>query len=340
MPETSGCKYAGMARSGPPVSTLKEASMAGPQRPQPDPDDLCLGCDEQPPGISIRPLSHGDLQALLAHLNHQEHGRDAGRLAGTAGRRPPAGGPVVAVRVRASVGRPGASAHAEYRRRRATERARWTHGLPWRAAVVLAAGVTAGLLGAQLTPDLAALAGVAVAAGLAWLLRFRVSPDTLAWRRGAAGERRTARLLAPLERHGWAILHDLAIPGTQANIDHLAIGPGGVVVIDTKQYQGRLRLDRYGMVWHGRHLLVSALRKVRWATDQADEVLGIADITVAAIVAVHGASVPWGMLQADGVTIVPVRRVPDLLQTLPPTLGPERVAWLADRARLRFRSAA
>jgi hypothetical protein len=136
------------------------------------------------------------------------------------------------------------------------------------------------------------------------------------------------------------VLHDLAIPGTAANIDHLVIGPGGVVIIDSKHYRGRLRLDSYGMVWHGRHLLVSALRKVVWEADQADEVLGIADVQVAAVVAVHGASVPWGCLQADGVTIVPARRVPDLLQSLPPILGPERVAWLADRARLRFRPAA
>jgi hypothetical protein len=199
--------------------------------------------------------------------------------------------------------------------------------------------VTVGLLGAQVATGLAGLLVVVAAAGLGWRLRFRPSADTLAWRRGAAGERRTAKLLAPLERHGWAVLHDLAIPGTQANIDHLVIGPGGVVVVDSKQYRGRLWLDCYGMVWHGRHLLVSALRKVRWEADQADEVLGIADVQVAAIVAVHGASVPWGRLQADGVTIVPARRVPGLLQALPPILGPERVAWLADRARLRFRAA-
>ena len=159
-------------------------------------------------------------------------------------------------------------------------------------------------------------------AGLGWRLRFRPSADTLAWRRGATGERRTARLLAPLERHGWAVLHDLAIPGTAANIDHLVIGPGGVAVIDSKQYLGRLRLHRDGMVWHGRHLLVSVLRKVLWEADQADEVLGIAEIVVAGIVAVHGASVPWGRLQADGVTIVPARRVPGLLQELPAILGP------------------
>jgi hypothetical protein len=110
--------------------------------------------------------------------------------------------------------------------------------------------------------------------------------------------------------------------------------------VDSKQYRGRLRLDRDEMVWHGRHLLVSALRKVLWAADQADEVLGVADVQVAAVVAVHGASVPWGLLQAEGFSIVPARRVPDLLQAVPWMLGPERVAWLADRARLRFRAAA
>jgi hypothetical protein len=305
--------------------------MARPQ-PNPDPDGIWPSCDDEEPGVSIRPLRHADLAALLDQHNHHKDQGDILRSGVPA--------PVLAVRVRASVGRPGASAAAEYRRHRTAERARWTHGLPWRVAAVLATGVTAGLLAAQLAPDLAGLLAVAAAAGLGWRLRFRPSPDTLAWRRGAAGERRTARLLAPLERRGWVVLHDLAIPGSAANIDHVVIGPGGVLVVDSKQYRGRLHLDRYGMVWHGRHLLVSALRKVRWQADQADQVLGIADITVAAIVAVHGASVPWGLLQADGVTIVPARRVPDLLQALPPVLGPERVAWLADRARLRFHAAA
>ena len=113
-----------------------------------------------------------------------------------------------------------------------------------------------------------------------------------------------------------------------------------MLVIDSKLYRGRLRVDGYGMVWHGRHLLVSALRKVLWEADQADEVLGVADIQVPAIVAVHGASVPWGVLQADGVTVVSARRVPHVLRALPPVLGPERVAWLADRAWLRFHAAA
>jgi Nuclease-related domain len=304
-------------------------------QPLPDPDGCWPSCGDERPGVSIRPLSHADLAALLDHLGQHDRDRDPDDAVGSA---VPA--PVVAVRVRASVGRPGASAQTEYRRRRAMEWAAWTRSLPWRATAVLAAGVSAWLATTQVAPHLAAAAGAAVAGGLGWLLRFRSSPDTVAWRRGAAGERRTAHLLAPLERRGWAVLHDLAIPGSKTNIDHLVVGPGGVVVIDAKQYRGRLRLDCYGLLWHGRHLLVAALRKVRWAADQADEVLGVADITVAAIMAMHGASVPWGRLQADGVTVVAAQRVPDLLCALPPVLGPERVAWLADRARLRFRAAA
>jgi hypothetical protein len=157
-----------------------------PPQPTPDPHSRWPSCDDPQPGVSIRPLRQADLAALLAHLD-QHHGQDPADPLESGG---PA--PVLALRVRASVGRPGASAVAEYRRRRAGELAGWTGSLPWRAAIVLAAGAAAGLLAAQLLPRISALAGVTVAAGLAWLLRFRVSADTVAWRRSAAGERRTA----------------------------------------------------------------------------------------------------------------------------------------------------
>jgi hypothetical protein len=209
--------------------------MASPARPFPyEPDD-----DDQP-GLSIRPLAHHDLDAILAHL---EHDRDS-LLAGTSANRP-----VVALRVRATVGRPGASAHAAYQARRAGELAGWLRGLPWRAAAMLGAGVAAELL----APRLSLLAGVGAAGVAGWVLRFRTTPETRAWRRGAVGERRTARLLGRLERHGWAVLHDLAVPGSRANIDHLAIGPGGVFVVDSKLYTGRLHLAPGGSLWHGRY---------------------------------------------------------------------------------------
>jgi hypothetical protein len=302
--------------------------------PIPDPDGRWPACDDEQPGVSIRPLSHADLAALLAHLHH-DHGQDLDDDP-----RWPAAPPVVAVRVRATVGRAGASAQAACRRRRAAEWAAWTRSLPWRAAVVLAAGGSIGLLAAQVAPRLAGAIGLTAAAGLALALRFRISPETSAWRRGAAGERRTARLLRRLEQRGWVVLHDLAVPGSAANIDHLVIGPGGVVVIDSKQYRGRLQLDPNGLLWHGRHLLTMTLRAVRWEADQADEVLGVADVQVASVVAVHGATVPWAGVTVDGVTVTPANRLLDVLQARPPVLTAAQVAWLADRARIRFRSAA
>jgi hypothetical protein len=283
--------------------------------------------DDEPPGLSVRPLSDADLDAILA-------GAAADRDSLLA--RTPADRPVVALRVRATIGRPGASAEATYQARRAGELAVWLHGLPWRAALTLCAGVAAGLL----APRLGLLAGVAAAGLVGWALRFRPSPGTRAWRRGATGERRTARLLGRLDRHGWAVLHDLAVPGSRANIDHLAIGPGGVFVIDSKLYTGRLQLGPGESLWHGRYPLAPVLRAVRFEADQAAQVLATPGIEVVPLVAVHGAEVPWGRLVVDGVPVVTARRLPELLRRLPAVLGPERVAALADAARVHFHAAA
>jgi hypothetical protein len=287
--------------------------------------------DEDRPSGSVQPLSQADLQAILAHLNNNDLDQ---LLAGTSADRP-----VVAVWVRATVGQPGGSAQARWRQARATEWAAWTRTLPWRLAVTLGIGA-GGALGNLVAPRLGLVVGALAAVATGWGLRFRPSPDAVAWRRGAAGERHTARLLGPLERHGWAVLHDLAVPGSRANLDHLVIGAGGVFVIDSKQYRGRLQLDASGRLWHGRYPLAPVLRAVSFEADQAAQVLPDPGVVVRPIVAVHGAQVPWGKVVTDGVPVVPARRLPSMLRQLPAVLGPERVADLADQARVRFHAAA
>jgi hypothetical protein len=285
--------------------------------------------DQDRPSGSVQPLTQADLQAILAHLTN-----DPDQLLASTS----VGSPVVAVRVRASVGRPGGSAQAKWRRSRAAEWAAWIRTLPWRVATILGIGAGGGVLGSLLVPRLGLLVGGLAALVAGWGLRFRPSPDARAWRRGAAGERRTARALGPLERQGWAVLHDLAVPGSQANIDHLVIGPGGVFVIDSKQYRGRLQLDPAGRLWHGRYPLAPALRAVEFEADQAAQVLADPQVVVP-IVAVHGAQVPWGKVVINGVPVVPARRLPSILRQLPAVLGPERVATVANQARIRFRAA-
>jgi Nuclease-related domain len=201
-------------------------------------------------------------------------------------------------------------------------------------------GAAGGVLGSLLGPRLGLVLGGLAAAAAGWGLRFRPSLEGIAWRRGASGERRTARLLAALERQGWVVLHDLAVPGSRAHLDHLVIGPGGVFVIDSKQYRGRLRLDPSGRLWHGRSPLAPSLRAVSFEADQAALVLPDPDGVVVPIVAVHGAQVPWGKVVTQGVPVVSARRLPSMLRALPAVLGPERVAILADQARVRFHAAA
>jgi hypothetical protein len=147
--------------------------------------------DEDRPSGLVRPLSHADLQAILAHLTN-----DPDELLAGADR------PVVAVRVRISVGQPGGSAQARWRRLRAAEWAARTKTVPWRVAATPGIGGAGGVLGSLLAPRLSLALGALATVAAGWKFRFRPSPDASAWRRGAAGERRTARLLGPLERHG------------------------------------------------------------------------------------------------------------------------------------------
>ena len=74
--------------------------------------------------------------------------------------------------------------------------------------------------------------------------------------------------------------------------------------------------------------------------DRAAQVLPDPGVVVVPIVAVHGARVPWGKVVTDGVPVVAARRLPSMLRQLPAVLGPERVADLADQARVRFHAAA
>jgi len=72
--------------------------------------------------------------------------------------------------------------------------------------------------------------------------------STRAWKQGGNGEVRVgARLEKLLDGAGVRLLHDRRVPRHgRANIDHLAVGPGGVTVIDTKTHHGKIRRDWSG----------------------------------------------------------------------------------------------
>jgi hypothetical protein len=135
--------------------------------------------------------------------------------------------------------------------------------------------------------------------------------------------------------YGWRTSHP-AEPGQPRPIGDR---PGWRVRDRLQEVPGHLRLDLSGWLWHGRYPLAPALRAVSFEADQAAQVLIDPDVVVAPVMAVHGAQVPWGKVVMDGVPVVSARRLPGMLRQLPAVLGPERVAVLADQARVRFHAA-
>ena len=80
------------------------------------------------------------------------------------------------------------------------------------------------------------------------------------------------------------------------------IGPGGVFVIDSKQWTGNVHQSADGLVWHNHYQLDRTLETVRWEAETVGRLLGT---RAAALVCVHGAHVQGGGLHAQGVAIVP-----------------------------------
>lgn len=75
------------------------------------------------------------------------------------------------------------------------------------------------------------------------ILALREEPQsTRAWDTGATGEERLGNRLNSMASDTLRVLHDRRLPRSRANIDHLAVAPSGVYVIDAKKYTGRPRL--------------------------------------------------------------------------------------------------
>ncbi len=96
---------------------------------------------------------------------------------------------------------------------------------------------------------------------------------------GYFGERIVAENLEPLKQEGWRIFHDVPAKnnGTLFNLDHVAVGPGGVFVIETKTRRKgnarpgfddhRVYFDGHELVWpwgEDSHGLAQAEQNAQW----------------------------------------------------------------------------
>jgi hypothetical protein len=131
----------------------------------------------------------------------------------------------------------GMSAEREFRRARVSRR-RSIAARVFLAAAAVVVGVASldrGWAARHPAMGLALLLGAGLVSWMSAVSVLRSArSDPRRWARGAAGERRTAEILSDLPRRRWGVLHDLALPASRANVDHLVIGPTGVWLVDTK----------------------------------------------------------------------------------------------------------
>lgn len=145
------------------------------------------------------------------------------------------------------------------------------------------------------------------------------------WEAGAAGERAVAAALAELEAAGWRVLHDVHWPGRpRANLDHVVVGPGGVVVVDAKNWSGTVKISN------------GVLRQNGYGRQQTIEAAGDAAAAVTAMLAPgHRSCVRTAVCfvqqeldastMPSGVVLVGLSRLTDWLRQLPHVLSPEAV---------------
>jgi hypothetical protein len=151
-------------------------------------------------------------------------------------------------------------------------------------------------------------AGLAtIACGLCFLVLTHDGSYT--WRRGAEAEELTAELLErQLPR--WKMVHGIFL--VSADVDHVVVGPGGVVAVETKwttveweNHHGKKRDYR------------AALAQARLSAERVQRLLSSKDISthVLAMLVVWGRGAPHfreGTQMVDGVLVVEGRADPDL----------------------------
>lgn len=208
-------------------------------------------------------------------------------------------------------GVPGASAEREYERRRAKriEQTRADHPL---------------------------LGGL--------ILATRSAPQhELAFRAGAVGEREVAASLEARTRESSALfLHDRRMPQGRGNIDHLAVAPSGVWVIDAKHHKaGKVRVAKplFGQAklligGRDRTKLIDGLDRQVAAVQQ--ELMGHGEVPVAGVLCFTQAELPLLTTLEMRSHLLLYRKALAKRINAPGPLGQDEVTDLASRLAQRF----
>lgn len=135
--------------------------------------------------------------------------------------------------------------------------------------------------------------------------------------RGAVGEEEVGRLLDGIAARGWCTIHDVSLG--RGNVDHIAIGPGGIFTVETKSHPGPVRVGHV----HGAVL--------SQAQAQRKTIERVTEAHVEPLLVYSRAWVDRPLSRRRGVRVVPARMLLSYLDRQPQRLEPHEVECARER---------
>lgn len=168
----------------------------------------------------------------------------------------------------------------------------------------------------------------------------RVERSAEMWDRGYAGEQTVGAQLEALRPFGFEVMHDVRWPGRRrANIDHVAVGPPGILVVDAKNWSGNVTVH-HGILRQNRHRRDREVAAVSQAGQDVGALLQLPwALHVIPVIALAGSDA--GRVQpCQGVTILGQSDLLRWATALPAQLAPGDVLGIAAQLRSQLPSAA
>lgn len=171
------------------------------------------------------------------------------------------------------------------------------------AGFALAVGIGFGaVLGAAVPCALWGGLGLLVLSALLFGVYLRRQPALVyGFFKGARGEEMVAGELARLPAD-WTVFHGVVLPdGT--DIDHLAVGPQGVFLIETKYWSGQVSVERGRILANGRPVNRSPVLQVRRAAAALSKATGLSAEHIRGMLCFAGTHFPEGSAWADEILV-------------------------------------
>lgn len=149
-----------------------------------------------------------------------------------------------------------------------------------------------------------------------------------AWDARPGGGQAVAEELSGLVPRGWYVLHNVNWPGRpDARLDHVLVGPGGVVVVEVKSWSGEVRVSS-GLLWQDRYARTQA---VEGALAQGAAVASVLPPPhrrlVRSLICMAGQPDLFGVTKA-AVPVAGPDRLAAVIDALPPVLNQQAVVGL------------